>query len=329
MKHRTGFWKHHWLISFCCCSGRKKESFSFSDGGRPSFEHLPKFPDQLFRIFAGYVFRLFVESVCQRSRRRYLLVFKQQVFCPLRTFARTQQRLEIGHNGVRKGFCFLFQINRPFMEVVLLTLDPFKTCLKNSFFLAFVHTASLVSIFVFLAWFFRKRPLPFAHFENSLDSQANGNRRTGTPCLFAGKNDAFDSLQTPFPTVTTHFVIDIHTPPLGLVLHPAYRLSRISPLFLKTFFTLSQGSGFALLGTPTWLPVLCKPMWAAANCRLVSILFDPWHTHSGFEIWNQKSVILVDADVLLGHPDFVKARGQTNETKTYLPRQPRIQQSCA
>ena len=215
------------------------------------------------------------------------------------------------------------------MEVVLLTLDPFKTRLKNSFFLAFVHTASLVSIFVFLAWFFRKRPLPFAHFENSLDSQANGNRGTGTPCLFAGKNDAFDSLQTPFPTVTTHFVIDIHTPPLGLVLHPAYRLSRISPLFLKTFFTLSQGSGFALLGTPTWLPVLWKPMWAAANCRLVSILFDPWHTHSGFEIWNQKSVILVDADVLLGHPDFVKARGQTNETKTYLPRQPRIQQSCA
>ena len=78
--------------------------------------------------------RLFVQSVCQRSRRRYLLVFKQQVFCPLRTFARTQQRLEIGHNGVRKGFCFPFQINRPFMEVVLLTLDPFKTRLKNSFF---------------------------------------------------------------------------------------------------------------------------------------------------------------------------------------------------
>lgn len=143
------------------------------------------------------------------------------------------------------------------MEVVLLTLDPFKTRLKNSFFLAFVHTASLVSIFVFLAWFFRKRPLPFAHVENSLDSQANGNRGTGTPCLFAGKNDAFDSLQTPFPTVTTHFVIDIHTPPLGLVLHPAYRLSRISPLLLKTFFYAVSG---------IWI---CSPRHTNLVARLV------------------------------------------------------------
>ena len=91
------------------------------------------------------------------------------------------------------------------MEVVLLTLDPFKTLLKNRipFFLALVPIASLVSIFVFLAWFFRKRPLPFAHLENSLDSRVNATRGTGTPCLFLGKNDPFDSLQKPFATVTT------------------------------------------------------------------------------------------------------------------------------
>ena len=111
-------------------------------------------------------------------------------------------------------------------------------------------------------------------------------------------------------------MIDIHTPPPGLVLHPAYRLSIISPLPLNSrFFTPSRGSGFALLGTPTWLPLLCKPLRAAANCQLVSILFDPWHTHNGFEICDQKSVILVDADVHIGHPDFVKARRQIVQRK--------------
>jgi len=64
---------------------------------------------------------------------------------------------------------------------------------------------------------------------------------------------------------------------------------------------------------------LCKPLRAAAHCQLVSILFDPWHTHSGFEICDQKSVILVDADVHLGHLDFVKARRQIVQRKrTFL-----------
>lgn len=51
----------------------------------------------------------------------------------------------------------------------------------------------------------------------------------------------------------------------------------------------------------------------------MSILFDPWHTHSGFEIWNQKSVILVDADVHLGTLILSKREGKrTKRKRTFL-----------
>lgn len=150
---------------------------------------------------------------------------------PATTRNRTQWRTE--------RFLFCFSDKSAFYGSYAPDTRPVQNPPQESnsfFFLAYEHTASLVSNFVFLACFFRKRPLPFAHFKNSLDSRANGNRGNGTPYLFPGKNDPFDSLQTPFPTVTLHFVIDIHSPPTGLVLHPAYRLSRISPFPLNAFF---------------------------------------------------------------------------------------------
>ena len=42
-----------------------------SDGDSPSNERLPKFPDQLFRIFATDVFELSVQNVCQWNRNRH------------------------------------------------------------------------------------------------------------------------------------------------------------------------------------------------------------------------------------------------------------------
>ena len=45
------------------------------------------------------------------------------------------------------------------------------------------------------------------------------------------------SCNHPFLTVSTHWVMDTHTPLSGLVLHPAYRHScTISPLHIKRFF---------------------------------------------------------------------------------------------
>ena len=49
-----------------------------------------------------------------------------------------------------------------------------------------------------------------------------------------------------FPTVATHLVMDMHTPPSGLVLHPAHRLSGISPLPIKRFFKSCFGRPYFL-----------------------------------------------------------------------------------
>ena len=79
----------------------------FSDGDTPSHEPLQKFPDKLFRIVAGYVFWLSVQSVCQRNRHRHVLVFEPEVFRRLQVFGSAQQRLEIVHDKQINRLCML------------------------------------------------------------------------------------------------------------------------------------------------------------------------------------------------------------------------------
>ena len=94
----------HWLISFCWFSGRKsRSSRMYHCMSSRMATHLrtnpaQKFPDKLFRIVAGYVFWLSVQSVCQRNRDKHVLVLEPQVFRRLQVFVRAQQRLEIVHD---------------------------------------------------------------------------------------------------------------------------------------------------------------------------------------------------------------------------------------
>ena len=84
----------------------------------------------------------------------------------------------------------------------------------------------------------------------------------------------------PFPIVTTHLVINMHTPPSGLVLHPAYRLTTISSLPKKCFFLCRFGRLDSLSSAhhPAYPPDtnLCVPPQTAGLCKFCLTL----HTHS-------------------------------------------------
>ena len=86
---------------------------------------------------------------------------------------------------------------------------------------------------------FRKRPLPCAVLENTLDSHANGSHGTETPRLFPNKNHPLDILQFFFPHLGHTFDDGYAHPSIGLVFRPADRLSRIRPVAVERFFVIS------------------------------------------------------------------------------------------
>lgn len=107
-----------------------------------------------------------------------------------------------------------------------------------------MHAANLLSIFLFLACFFTKATRCFGyHFGQPF--QCRNMAARPYPCFQAKTTHwiacKYPFPEHPFPTVTTYLVMNMHTPPPSLVLHPAYRLSTISRLPIKRFFICSFG----------------------------------------------------------------------------------------
>ena len=213
----------------------------FSDGRGPTLKRFSESPDQLFRTFAADVLWRSIQNVCQLNRHWHVLAFEQQIIHRLLPFVRVQRRLDIERYGMWKSFLFLFRIQWSFFEIMLPTLDQFETLVKNrppsiqrscKLHLSCQPSPALVCLF-------RKRPLPCAVLENTLDSHANGSHGTETPRLFPNKDHPLDILQFFFPHLGHTFDDGYAHPSIGLVFRPADRLSRIRPVAVERFFVIS------------------------------------------------------------------------------------------
>ena len=127
---------------------------------------------------------------------------------------------------------------------------------------------------------------------------------------FRTKTIHWMSRTSSFATVTTHLIVDMHTPPLGVVFHPTDCLSRIRSLALKLFFirsfgrldSLSSAHHFGLSSRTN----LCMPPQIACLRKSCMTFGTRIIFHHFIEIRDQESVLFVDSNVHLGHPNFSK-----------------------
>lgn len=224
------------MISFCCCSRRKIEIIRdvaldvFSDGRGPRDESIP--PGLCYKcVLALYL--VFQPETPRSASARFRTADSLSPECAL-TQLTTPRNLKIWHvEKVSFSFSERFDFrgnhapNNRSARTLRLGSPPL--------FPMFLHVASFASTISFLSLSFRKCPSPFAFLENTLGSHASGSRGTGTPCLFPGRNHPPDILKSPFHHRGHTFCDGYAHPPSGLVLHAAYRLSSMGPLFTKRF----------------------------------------------------------------------------------------------
>ena len=203
----------------------------FSDGRGLTLKRFSESPDQLFRTFAADVLWRSIQNVCQLNKHWHVLAFEQQIIHRLLPFARVQRRLDIERYGMWKSFLFLFRIQWSFFEIMLLTLDQFETLVKNrppsiqrscKLHLSCQPSPALVCLFEsdhFLApsWKTLWTAMPMAAME--LKHRV----------CFPTKTIHWISCNSSFPTLATHLMMDMHTPPLAsyfvqLTAFPAYAL---------------------------------------------------------------------------------------------------------
>ena len=89
------------------------------------------------------------------------------------------------------------------------------------------------------------------------------------------------SCNSSFPTLATHLMMDMHTPPLGLVFHPADDLSRIRPVaversFISSFGQLDSLSSTRHLAHSTRTNLCLSPQMACFG----DVLLDIRHMHN-------------------------------------------------
>ena len=150
-----------------------------------------------------------------------------------------------------------------------------------SFYPTFLQTASLVSAVSCFALFFRKRQLPFALLENTMDSPANGSHGTGTPRLFPDKNHPLDILQFVFPHLGHTFDDGYAHPSAGPRVPSSWPPFSHTPCGRRTLFHKQfRAAAFALLDTPPLSFHSYKPLHAASNGMLWWVLLDIRHMHN-------------------------------------------------
>ena len=188
-------------------------------------------PDQLFGIFAADVFWRSIQNVCQRNRHRHVLALKQQIFYRLPAFARVQQRLDIEHYGMRKSFLFLFRIQWSFFEIMLLTLDQLETLLKNR--PPSIQRSCKLPLSCkpppALLCFFESDHFLVQSWKTLWTAMPMATMELKHRVCFPTKTIHWISCNSSFPTLATHLMMDMHTPPLAsysvqLTAFPAYAL---------------------------------------------------------------------------------------------------------
>ena len=120
-------------------------------------------------------------------------------------------------------------------------------------------------------------------------------------------------------TLATHFVMDMHTLPLDLVLHPAYRHSRIRLLPINRFFM----RGLRRIDSVSSAHQLCHSSRINVCMLLQIICFGKTCLTFGtrvvvrhfVKICYQESVLFVYADVHSGHQNFVEAQNHVFQRK--------------
>ena len=222
-------------------------------------------------------------------------------------------RADIEHYGMRKSVLFLFRIQWSFFEIRLPTLDQFETLVKNrspsiqrscKLHLSCQPSPSLLCFFEsdhFLApsWKILWTAVPMAAMELK------------RLVCFPTKTIHWISCNSSFLSLATHLMMDMHTPPLGLVFHPTDRFSRILPVAVERFFISTFGRLDSLSSTHhlrhSSRTNLCRPQQMACfgeSCLKFGTCIMFRHF---VELRDQQIVLFVNADVHLRHPDLGKA----------------------
>ena len=128
---------------------------------------------------------------------------------------------------------------------------------------------------------------------------------------FPTKTIHWISCNSSFPSLATHLMMDMHTPPLGLVFHPTDRFSRILPVAVERFFISTFGRLDSLSSTHhlrhSSRTNLCRPQQMACfgeSCLTFGTCIMFRHF---VELRDQQILLFVNADVHLRHPDLGKA----------------------
>ena len=129
--------------------------------------------------------------------------------------------------------------------------------------------------------------------------------------MFSRQNHALESLHIALsPPVTTHLVMNMHTPPSDLMLHPCLAPFQDKPsshktLFHKHFCTPRHTTLVASLEQN--LCMLPQVPCFGKSCLTLGTRIVLRHF---VEIFDQESVIFVNADVDLRHPNLSKGEGK-------------------
>lgn len=252
----------------------------------------------------------------------------------LLAFARVQHRLKIKHDDMRKSFRFLFWIQLSSFEIMLPTLDELETLVEDrlpSFQRSRkLHLSCQPSLA--LLCFFESDHFFSPSWKTPWTAMSKAGMKLKQSVCFRTKTIHWMSCTSSFRTVTTHLIVDMQTTPLGVVFHPTDCPSRIRFLAIKRFIirifgrldSLSSAHHFGLSSSTN----LCMPPQIACLSKSCLTFGKRIISRHFIEIRDQESVLFVDSNVHLGHPNFSKREADIS-TQTLFRCQPHIRQSSA
>ena len=235
---------------------------------------------------------------------------------------------------MRKSFPFLFWVQLSSFEIMLPTHDQLETLVEDrlrSFQRSCKLHLSSQPPLAFLR-FFESDHFFWPSWKTPWTAMPKAGMQVKQSVCFRTKTIHWMSCTSSCPTVTTHLIMDKHTPSLGVVFHSTNCLSRIRSLAIKRFFirsfgrldSLSSAHHFGLSSRTN----LCMPPQIACLRKSCLTFGTSIICRHFIEIRDQESVLFVDSNIHLAHPNFSKLKADIS-TKSFLRRQPHIPQSSA
>ena len=145
---------------------------------------------------------------------------------------------------MRKSFPFLFWVQLSSLEIMLPTHDQLETLVEDrlpSFQRSCKLHLSSQPPLAFLC-FFESDHFFWPSWKTPWTAMPKAGMQLKQSVCFRKKTIHWMSYTSSFPTVTTHLIMDIHTPSLGVMFHSTNCLSRIRSLAINAFsYAVSGG----------------------------------------------------------------------------------------